>query len=44
MRWKPVRSRALAAGFDEHLVKPTTFDGLKRLIADGRSNGAHAVS
>jgi two-component system CheB/CheR fusion protein len=37
------RDRALAAGFDEHLVKPTTFDVLKRMIADGPSNGAHAM-
>jgi len=29
------RDRALEAGFDEHLVKPTSFDTLKRLIADG---------
>jgi two-component system CheB/CheR fusion protein len=37
------RERALAAGFDEHLVKPTTFDVLKRMIADGPTHGAHAV-
>jgi two-component system CheB/CheR fusion protein len=34
------RDRALAAGFDEHLVKPTSFEVLKRMIGDGPTDGA----
>ena len=28
------RRRALAAGFDEHLTKPTRFDTLQRVLAE----------
>ena len=33
------RARALAAGFDEHLVKPVVFEELARLLERGRSEG-----
>jgi CheY-like chemotaxis protein len=28
------RRRALEAGFDEHLTKPTRYDALQRLLAE----------
>ena len=34
------REQALKAGFDEHLVKPTTLEALQRLIANAQGNGA----
>jgi two-component system CheB/CheR fusion protein len=39
------RDRALEAGFDEHLVKPTTFEVLQRLLTDGpQPRPVHAES
>jgi CheY-like chemotaxis protein len=34
------RDRAIAAGFDEHLVKPVGFDELQRVLANGVSTSS----
>jgi CheY-like chemotaxis protein len=34
------RDRAIAAGFDEHLVKPVGFDELQRLLSNGATPSA----
>jgi two-component system CheB/CheR fusion protein len=34
------RDRAIAAGFDEHLVKPVGFDELQRVLGNGASTSS----